>query len=225
MTLSCSTTHALRDRVVVVAPHPDDEIIGAAGLMQLACQIGCRVDVVAVTDGEASHARSELITRSELRRRRMGERAAALRHCGLDGIVVHRLALPDGNVARHVDYLAATLQTWAAAGAVLIAPCGDDGHPDHEATSAAARLACRAGGGALWEMPIWARTTVGGDGGPIDHVVELGDFGATKRRAIECFGSQIHPLGPGPFDGPVLSTHALAVWCSATTEVFVEVAS
>jgi LmbE family N-acetylglucosaminyl deacetylase len=223
MTLDCSTASALRERIVVVAPHPDDEIIGAAGLMRLACQQGRRVEIVAVTDGEASHARSHAITRTELRDRRLRERAAALRRCRLGGIAVHRLALPDGQVGRHVGRLGRVLARWADRRTLLVAPVGDDGHPDHEATSMAARRACEVRGGALWEMPIWAR--VNGADGAVDHVVELGSFVAAKRQAIACFVSQIHPVGPGPYDGPVLPPDALAVWCLATSEVFTEVGS
>jgi LmbE family N-acetylglucosaminyl deacetylase len=223
MTLSCSTAGVLRARVVVVAPHPDDEIIGAAGIMRLARQVGRQVVIVAVTDGEASHSRSRRITPQELRRRRALERAAALRRCRLGGVAVHRLGLPDGGVDGHVGALAVALEEWADTRTVLIAPALDDGHPDHEATSAAARLACRNTGGALWEMPIWARVTERG-GGVIDHVVELGSFVAVKQRAMACFVSQIQALGPEPFDGPVLAPDVFAVWHAASTEVFAEVA-
>ena len=37
-------------RPLIVAPHPDDEILGAGGLLALAGG-----EIVAVTDGEASH--------------------------------------------------------------------------------------------------------------------------------------------------------------------------
>ena len=39
---------------IVVAPHPDDEILGAAGLLQVLAGRGVPVQVCAVTDGEAS---------------------------------------------------------------------------------------------------------------------------------------------------------------------------
>jgi LmbE family N-acetylglucosaminyl deacetylase len=39
-------------RVLVVAPHPDDETIGAAGLMQRVVELGGRVHVVFVTNGD-----------------------------------------------------------------------------------------------------------------------------------------------------------------------------
>ena len=45
-------------RLVVVAPHPDDEVLGAGGLLQYMGRVGVEMVVVAVTDGEASHPRA-----------------------------------------------------------------------------------------------------------------------------------------------------------------------
>ena len=41
-------------RVVVVAPHPDDEVLGAGGALASLAVRGARLLLVAVTDGEAS---------------------------------------------------------------------------------------------------------------------------------------------------------------------------
>jgi len=45
---------AVPPHVVVVAPHPDDEVLGAGGLLQHAVSSGASVEVVGVTDGEAA---------------------------------------------------------------------------------------------------------------------------------------------------------------------------
>src|SRR5438105_15586989 len=39
------------DRVMVIAPHPDDEVIATGGVLALAASRGARVRVVYVTDG------------------------------------------------------------------------------------------------------------------------------------------------------------------------------
>ena len=43
------------DRLVVVAAHPDDETLGAGGLITIAAERDIAVTVVVLTDGLASH--------------------------------------------------------------------------------------------------------------------------------------------------------------------------
>src|SRR5215472_14652734 len=45
-----SSTHP--DSIVVFAPHPDDEVIGCAGIIMQALARGARVHVVAITSGD-----------------------------------------------------------------------------------------------------------------------------------------------------------------------------
>jgi len=59
--------------LLVVAPHPDDEVLGAGGLLALAGG-----EVVAVTDGEASHPRSDAVDPADLVAARRAETAVAL---------------------------------------------------------------------------------------------------------------------------------------------------
>src|SRR5258708_3572481 len=40
------------DRIVVVAPHPDDEVLGAGGLIQQAHAVGAEVHVIYLTSGD-----------------------------------------------------------------------------------------------------------------------------------------------------------------------------
>jgi LmbE family N-acetylglucosaminyl deacetylase len=41
-----------REKMVVIAPHPDDEVLGAGGLIAAQAFLGVEIVVVAVTDGE-----------------------------------------------------------------------------------------------------------------------------------------------------------------------------
>ena len=40
------------DRIIVVAPHPDDEVLGAGGFIQQACAVGAEVHVIYLTSGD-----------------------------------------------------------------------------------------------------------------------------------------------------------------------------
>ena len=40
------------ERVLILAPHPDDEVIGCAGVIQQALKAGARVKVVYLTNGD-----------------------------------------------------------------------------------------------------------------------------------------------------------------------------
>ncbi|WP_424188127.1 PIG-L deacetylase family protein [Actinokineospora sp. G85] len=65
--------------LVVVAPHPDDEVLGVGGLMALSGQ----VRLIAVTDGEASHPGSSARTPAEMAATRRRETADALAVLGV----------------------------------------------------------------------------------------------------------------------------------------------
>ena len=47
-------------RAIIVAPHPDDEVLACGGLLQLLAAQGTRTVVVAATDGDASHPGSAM---------------------------------------------------------------------------------------------------------------------------------------------------------------------
>jgi len=195
------------NRLVVVSPHPDDEVLAAGGLMRRHARRGGNVVIVAVTDGEASHSRSLRITPDELRVIRAKERAEALERLDVHATVV-RLASPDQGCATHVPEIAGALAPLLRRGDTLIGPSAADRHPDHVAVSTALRDAARGLAGVIWEVPTWAlvhrtapRPTVG--------VLLDDEEWAAKRDAVAAYSSQLVPLGPDPVDGPVVHPHEL----------------
>ena len=142
------------NRVWLIAPHPDDEVLGAGGLVARLLHMKRPVTVVAVTDGAASHPRSLRWTPRRLARVRPRESRAALAQLG-SGATLLKVGIADGTVAAcHaalLDFLAARMR----AGDLALATWRHDGHPDHEATGRATRDACLATGAAFLEYPIW----------------------------------------------------------------------
>ena len=77
---------------VIVAAHPDDEILGVGGTMSMLAAAGARLRLIAVTDGEASHPGADP---DAVARVRTAESAAARHVLGVRDIEVIRLRLPD----------------------------------------------------------------------------------------------------------------------------------
>lgn len=201
----------LSGRAVVVSPHPDDETLATGGLLWLLRRRGCRVLVVAVTDGESSHPATATRSATDLARRRRAEQVAALAHLGIDPTDVVRLGMPDTAVSGQEAELADVLGSLTGAGDWLIAPWEADGHRDHDAAGRAAGRAADVSGARLLRYPLWAwHWTRPGHAAlrswrPLR--IDLPDTARrAKRRAMDCYTSQTTPSAG---DAPVVAATML----------------
>lgn len=138
--------------LVVIAPHPDDETLGAGGLIHTwAARHGLPVVIVSVTDGEA--ACPEIPNLAAMRR---GELEAARRDLATQNIDLVHLRLPDGHVNQHQKELTAALGDITPDRATIVAPFEQDGHPDHDAAGRIAREVAHRRDAMLAQYPIWA---------------------------------------------------------------------
>jgi LmbE family N-acetylglucosaminyl deacetylase len=196
-------------RMILVAPHPDDEVLGAAGLIQRALTDGIEIEVVAVTDGEGSHPASVASKHLDLASIRHWESRTALHRLGWDEPVITRLHLPDSGVTRHRKRLDEYLSEIVRPGDLCVAPWRHDGHPDHDACGASARAVCREVGARMLGYLVWAWHWADPEGADIPwrHCRRLElerRASARKRWATEAFQSQTHPIGPDAADAAVL---------------------
>lgn len=181
-----------RGRVVVVAPHPDDETLGAGGTMHDLAALGFSVSIVIVTDGAASH--EGIADLAETRRdeacRAAAELGLAERPCFLD--------VPDGHVSDHREALATRLRGMIDGCELVIAPRAGDGHPDHEATAEAVVEAVMGMPDDrrphVWRYAIWAWEWDGVRQGDLDGaaVWKVSRPGRIRRsQAVAAYRSQI----------------------------------
>ena len=202
-------------RLVVVAAHPDDESLGAGGLIATAVRQGMAVDIVSATNGEGSHPDSPTTTPDVLAALRSVEGVRAAAALGVPAERVHQLGLPDGGVGASQDELTTRLVEIVGdgRGTVVVAPWRRDGHPDHEAAGRAAAAAARRTGADLWEFPIWfwhwglpAEAPW-----PLLHPFVL-DEPATraKARAVGAHATQVQPLSDLAGDETLLVPELLA---------------
>ena len=173
--------------VIVVAPHPDDEVAGCGGTILLHRACGDSVTVVHATDGRQSRALGLGADEMAIRRRMEAEGAARV----MDAEVVW-IGLPEGDWAE--DDLSARLRTLLeeAAPHVVYAPSRVDFHPEHRkvATSLARALAGGAGHPLVRtyqvQVPLTASLT--------NVVASTGSVARRARSALEAYQTQVGSL-------------------------------
>lgn len=200
-------------RAVIVAPHPDDEVLGCGGLLQLLRAQGSEILLVAVTDGGGSHGASTLWPPERLERVRPQETAQALAALGVPALPTIRAGFPDGGVADCVTQLRVLLECTLQPGDVVFTTWRKDGHPDHEATGTAAAAAAKTSGATLIELPVWTWhwATPGDSRVPWERAVRLplpAHILQRKRSAVACYASQL-ARDPSTGQAPILPQYVL----------------
>lgn len=191
---------------LVVAPHPDDEAIGAWGLIRTLRARGAAVRVVVVTDGAGSHPDSPTWPRARLIAARRRETLGVLRGVGVGKGAVTFLNLPDGGLATARKRLRGALGRVIARSRgcdLLVAPVRDDDHPDHRAIAAALpRVQGRRVDYLVWpnRQQRSARAT---------HCLRLGTAAAAKRSAIRRYRTQAGAITDDP-NGFAMSVREIA---------------
>ena len=145
-----------QDKILVLAVHPDDETLGAGGLIQQALAAGAAVKVLFVTEGENNPwpqralERRWTITRADRTRwgrRRCREALNALSTLGLDPSHATFMGLPDQGLTAlltngdHaiVERFRSEIADWQPT--LLLSPALQDRHPDHNALAVVVELA------------------------------------------------------------------------------------
>ena len=173
--------------LLVVAPHPDDEVIGCGGLIARTLEAGGRVAVCIMSDGAASHPGSPTFPPDRLARTRRAESLAALGHLGVGADSVHFLDLPDGESQRwpapaELDALLAL--PWDA----VALPSAFDNHADHRVTQA--MVSRRAVGARQLHYLVWPHES--GLRPPTPCLsVELGAHRRAKAESLLHYATQL----------------------------------
>ncbi|NNJ24299.1 Mycothiol S-conjugate amidase [Planctomycetes bacterium LzC2] len=196
-------------RTAVIAPHPDDESLGAGGTIALLRDVGLPVTVLFLTDGDGSHPGSRSHPPAVLAELRREEARTACERLGVDSDAIHFLGLPDGAVPRRgadgfeeaVERLRTVLSDLPDGPPhTLLLPWRREPHGDHRA---AYDLATASGGGArlveycvhLWKTRRDADLPRR-DGSAAEVVpirLDVSTVWDRKRAAIASHASQMDP--------------------------------
>jgi len=193
-----------RHRWLVLAPHPDDETLGAGPLIARLCQGGQAVAVAFLTDGAASHPGSASYPPAVLKRARRREAFAALRALAGSRSRIDPVFLDWPDAAPY----AASSPAFESAVGLLAAICRRDRitalattwrgepHCDHAAAFAVADAVARAGRGriALYQYLVWGWTEAGAGGGLRPLLLDARRSRGRRRMAMARHRSQTQAL-------------------------------
>jgi LmbE family N-acetylglucosaminyl deacetylase len=182
--------------ILIVAPHPDDESLGAGGFIASQRARGIEITVAAVTDGENAYTDAR-----GLRELRRHEQTKALARLGVARENIVRFELPDSDVESREPELTTRLADLISQNTHLIAPWKGDFHPDHQACGRAAEDAARRTGATLTSYFFWTWHR-----GCVDLLKELplrrfaldDELLRAKSEALLCHRSQLSWKGGDP---------------------------
>ncbi len=132
-TIPYTLTSLTGARVLVLAPHPDDEVFGCGGALRLHALAGDQVKVIVLTDGR--HGGAVAGDEDRLVALRREETLASAAELGVDDIELW--GYPDRSLAQAegvAERLASTLQRYAPT--LVYCPSPIEHHPDHRAAAA-----------------------------------------------------------------------------------------
>jgi LmbE family N-acetylglucosaminyl deacetylase len=176
-----------KGRVLLVAPHADDDVLGAGGTCALHVAQGDPVHVLVAYDGVAGDPEGRF-DREELRLRRRAEARAGGKHLGFEHYEF--LDHPEGHLPSPAELRAGAAQLAELVRALGIdtvyAPWVGEQHVDHHVLARAARLALALAGfrGAAWGYEVWTPLVA-------TWIVDVSSVHARKVAALAEHASQL----------------------------------
>lgn len=211
--MSVERDFPINHRVLIIAPHPDDEILGCGGLMQYLSDLNREIVLVAVTNGTASHPESTIYTPDQLNLIRPSESLAAIEVLYINNIQRIELNIQDGKVSDQQEFLRHELSKFIQPNDILVCTFNQDGHPDHEFSAKVVQEIARQNHLRYYQVLIWAWHWATPNHPQIPwhkaYILPLNDQQLNlKEQAIRCFSSQLN-IDPCTGQKPILFEEAV----------------
>jgi LmbE family N-acetylglucosaminyl deacetylase len=173
-------------KVLIIAPHPDDEVIGCGGTIRLRVEQGDEVAVAFLTSGELG---LKHLPAAKARQIREHEAKRAAQILGAGNLFF--LRQPDWTLGDHMKSASKALKEVLSSEKprAIYLPHPTDGHPDHRATLPILRVALKNRSGPrpqLLGYEIWTPLTV------YDVVMDISKVMTRKLRALRSHASQLN---------------------------------
>jgi LmbE family N-acetylglucosaminyl deacetylase len=170
------------ERVVVLAPHPDDETLGMGGSLRILTESGKKVKVVILTAGEK--ADPKVTEKQEYSSTRKKEALKAFKMLGVTDYDF--LGFPDRELLVNIDKVQSAVHAIVAAfhPDVIYSPSLIELNPDHRiaaqiSSALSSAMDCRC---IFYEVATPLRPNI---------LVDISKLFKFKRKAVKCYKSQL----------------------------------
>lgn len=167
------------DRILIVAPHPDDEAVGCGGLL---VKYGAQCDIMLLTDGRKGYLSSDQVDENLLASERENELKTMAKSVGVQKIIA--LHIPDGTLANHKKRV---MQENISGYSMIIVPNRHERHKDHCVVTQLflsmlkkQKLKCR-----LYEYEVWSPLA-----NPTDYL-DVSDVIEQKKTLVQFYQTQL----------------------------------
>lgn len=178
-------------KVLVLAPHPDDDVFGCGGALAKHRDQGDEVRIIYLCDGRSgTKRRTTEIVQEELKKNRRAEAVAATEILGIPAGALSFWSYQDGHLTANKTTTKALTQVIADfMPRIIYAPHPLDNHPDHEATAAVLFQTLQAISGEdlqaeIWSYEVWQPTFA-------NRLLDIADVQTHKEAAIAAHESQL----------------------------------
>jgi LmbE family N-acetylglucosaminyl deacetylase len=217
--------------IIIIAPHSDDETLGCGGLIALCAKANINVTVVVMTDGVGSHPNSTKYGLEARRDLRELEVRTALDELGAHNANIIYFRKQDGYLksddedSKRILSVMEQLIDKSGCGSVFVT-WGADPHPDHLASyEIMVKLSYSYPELLFFAYPIWALTLRENKRILFSHEkavrLEIRQVRNIKRKAIQCFKTQVSGLIDDDPEGFQLTDKHIELFCS-DFEIFIE---
>lgn len=190
-------------KVLIISPHPDDEVFGCGGLMQSLVQAGKQVDIIIMSKGEAVHRPCCPNEEKNIVQARTALTDAANGVLGISPNHIHRLDFPDGRFSsvKGGDDVVKTLSDLVReiAPTEVFIPHPYENSPDHVAATRLAEQVLQDYVGKIYYYCVWTWYHM-----PIYKILKLKYKNArllrvadseAKNRAVDIYIDNSAPCG------------------------------
>lgn len=144
----------IKGKVLIVAPHPDDEVIGCGGLIARLVDLGNTPEIIVMTGGESSHGK-DYPDRTAIIKARRGLTREAISILGVPESNLHELDFKDGGISSdsgQIAYLERLIEKIKPD--TVLVPHWGEGWSDHINTAKIIKFLV-SDATQVWEYCVW----------------------------------------------------------------------